>query len=404
MAQPTIFSGEYLDMSKKQIKNFRVHNLTTAERIAMGVSLNVTHEGIEVWDVELKQAYWWSGSAWVTWGGGGGDPVAAVVAALKDTDTVKFQWNVSGSGKLQADVQYLQSITAGTGGIRLVNDLATPGNSKYYGTNASGQKGWHDIVSGGGTSYNFQQSVINNSGTVNLSGDVTTPGNLKYYGTNLSGTRGWFALPNSGKTFTFPQSVFELNGTVTLSNDQALPGGNRYYGTNASGVKGWFALPTGGGLVTFQWSIVNNSGTVNLANDLLAPGASYYYGTNLSGLKGWYALPTNDGGVNLLIKEIIFTAGNTGAPAIGATAFQLRDCGGNVVLGKKLVVFREGEFQTQGKHYTYDGDTGNMEVAVELDEEQMIIHAWPPELWETCVLGGGGASFGFPYTIPLTLS
>lgn len=33
--------------------------------------------------------------------------------------------------------------------LRLVNDATTPGNSKYYGTNASGTKGYHDLPSGG---------------------------------------------------------------------------------------------------------------------------------------------------------------------------------------------------------------------------------------------------------------
>jgi hypothetical protein len=396
-----IFSGDLLDMSFKEVVNARVQNLTTAERTIMGVSLSVNHRGVHVFDVEEKIAYWWDGAEWITWGGAS-NPLPTVGAALENTATVNLTYT-SGTGKIKADVRYQHSITADTSGLKLVGDVAAPGNSKYYGTNGSGQRGWYDIVVGG-SSYTFRWSLANNSGIVNLSGDEETPGNNKFYGTNAAGTRGWYSIANNGKTFVFPQSVFELNGTVRLVNDAAEPGNSRYYGTNSSGVKGWFALPTGAGLVAFQYSIVNNSGTVNLVNDVNAPGASYYYGTNASGLKGWFQLPVTEAGNSLNVKEIIYIVGQAGAPSAGDTAFELRDCGNNLITARKLVMFREGEFQRQNKHYTYDGDTGEIEVTVELeDEEEIIIQAWPPEIWETCQIGGS-SSFWFPYSLPLTFS
>jgi hypothetical protein len=37
-------------------------------------------------------------------------------------------------------------------GFELVNDAAAPGNSKYYGTDGSGTKGFFDLPAGGGVS------------------------------------------------------------------------------------------------------------------------------------------------------------------------------------------------------------------------------------------------------------
>lgn len=51
------------------------------------------------------------------------------------------------------DAAFLQkqmSITADGSGLKLDGDSATPGNTKLYGTNSSGVKGWYDQPSGGG--------------------------------------------------------------------------------------------------------------------------------------------------------------------------------------------------------------------------------------------------------------
>ncbi len=43
----------------------------------------------------------------------------------------------------------------------------------------------------------FTDSLLNSANTVTLSGDTLTPGNSKYYGTDSGGTRGFYALPTS---------------------------------------------------------------------------------------------------------------------------------------------------------------------------------------------------------------
>lgn len=66
---------------------------------------------------------------------------------ITDTDTIDLTLTgqqISGAVRLQ------QSLTSDASGVRLVGDSASPGNSKLYGTNGSGTKGWYDQPAGGG--------------------------------------------------------------------------------------------------------------------------------------------------------------------------------------------------------------------------------------------------------------
>lgn len=61
---------------------------------------------------------------------------------LFDTDTIDI---TSTPTSITFDARYQMSITADSGGLKLSGDAASPGNSKYYGTNASGTKGFFDV-------------------------------------------------------------------------------------------------------------------------------------------------------------------------------------------------------------------------------------------------------------------
>lgn len=65
---------------------------------------------------------------------------------------------------------------------------------------------------GGGTTYTFADSLVNTSGTVTLVNDSATPGNSKYYGTNSGGTLGYFSLPSPGTGTVTSVSVVSANG------------------------------------------------------------------------------------------------------------------------------------------------------------------------------------------------
>jgi hypothetical protein len=72
----------------------------------------------------------------------------AVGTILTDTDTVDVTYN-DATPSITVAVRTQQSITSDASGIKLSGDAATPGNDKYYGTDAAGVKGFHDLPTGG---------------------------------------------------------------------------------------------------------------------------------------------------------------------------------------------------------------------------------------------------------------
>lgn len=85
---------------------------------------------------------------------------------------------------------------------------------------------------------------------IGLVGDTPNPGNSRYYGTDLSGNPGFFLLPDGSVTEVDTADSIAGGpitgiGTISLVNDQAAPGNSMFYGTDSGGNKGWFALPPG---------------------------------------------------------------------------------------------------------------------------------------------------------------
>lgn len=232
------------------------------------------------------------------------------------------KWVPVSGGLIMFTYTFQYSLVGNYGLVNLVNDVAEPGNSKYYGTNASGTRGWYTL--GAGSSYTFRYSLTESSGLVNLMNDIDLPGNNYYYGTNAVGNKGWFPL-SAGSSYTFRYSLTEVAGLVNLVNDAASPGNNKLYGTNATGVRGWYDIPTGGSYtdeqaqdainamlidtntinftytdatpelkfdVISQMSITSNASGIMFVNDSASPGNSKLYGTNSSGVKGWYDQPS----------------------------------------------------------------------------------------------------------------
>lgn len=59
-----------IDLEKlSELKNFRVHNITTSARGTLAGTLSTTHKGLSVWDTDLSALYIWNGSAFVVQGG-----------------------------------------------------------------------------------------------------------------------------------------------------------------------------------------------------------------------------------------------------------------------------------------------------------------------------------------------
>jgi hypothetical protein len=68
-----------------------------------------------------------------------------------------------------------------------------------------------------------QMSITSDASGLKLSGDATTPGNSKLYGTNGSGTKGWYAQPAGGEAFPI--------GAVFIAVVNTDPGTLLGYGT-----------------------------------------------------------------------------------------------------------------------------------------------------------------------------
>jgi hypothetical protein len=100
----------------------------------------------------------------------------AVGTILTDSDTVDFTYDDS-TPSISASVKVQQSITSDASGIKLEGDSATPGNDKYYGTNQSGVKGFHDLPTGGEPN-DIQETAFalanNQSTPVNITGFVVS--------------------------------------------------------------------------------------------------------------------------------------------------------------------------------------------------------------------------------------
>lgn len=140
--------------------------------------------------------------------------------------------------------------------------------------------------------------------TLALSGDSASPGNTKLYGTNALGVKGWYTQPATGasvNTLASIQGDGSVGAPVQLVGDNPTPGANKYYGTDGSGSRGWIASGTVGNLTTQQSIAIDGNApgvgglstnhTINLVNDTATPNAYQLYGVNSAGARGWQDLP-----------------------------------------------------------------------------------------------------------------
>jgi hypothetical protein len=58
-----------IDLHANQLLNSRLHNISTAARTALGLTLNVASKGYQVYDTDLLTPYFWDGTQWVAAGG-----------------------------------------------------------------------------------------------------------------------------------------------------------------------------------------------------------------------------------------------------------------------------------------------------------------------------------------------
>lgn len=131
------------------------------------------------------------------------------VPAIRTIDT---QYSLTGGGNLSADRT-----------LNLVNDVASPGNLKVYGTDSGGTRGWQ--IQGAPTTRSVATQYSLTGGgdlsadrTLSLVNDAASPGNSKYYGTNAGGSKGFHDLPAADGG---SPAVFATVAATTVSSSTA---------------------------------------------------------------------------------------------------------------------------------------------------------------------------------------
>jgi len=222
--------------------------------------------------------------------------------------------DTTGAQTLDFSVRIKNSIEIDSDFLQLESDELAPGNSKFYGTDLLGVKGWQ--------SFPVKNSIEDDSDQLQFVNDENAPGSLHYYGTNVAGTKGWYGfteIPMPAVTITnsdassdyLDTKVSDGEGILTtiltdttgeqtldfsvriknsieidsdflqLESDELAPGNSKFYGTTTGGVKGWQSFPV-------KNSITEDSAELQLLGDQASPGATRYYGTDIAGTKGWH--------------------------------------------------------------------------------------------------------------------
>lgn len=137
---------------------------------------------------------------------------------ISDTDTVNL---TLATQLLSADVRSQMSITSDASGIKLSGDATTPGNSKYYGTNGSGTKGFYDLPSGGSV-----DSVNGQTGVVVLDTDDIAEGVTNLYLTSerIDDRVAALLVQGTGITLTYndPANTLTIATTITQYTDEMV--------------------------------------------------------------------------------------------------------------------------------------------------------------------------------------
>lgn len=96
----------------------------------------------------------------------------AVGTILTDSNTIDFTYN-DGTPSIVADVKTQMSITSDVSGLKLVGDSSSPGNTKYYGTDGSGTKGFFSIPATGVSAGDISEQSFSLANNQSSPADVT---------------------------------------------------------------------------------------------------------------------------------------------------------------------------------------------------------------------------------------
>ena len=134
--------------------------------------------------------------------------------SVSDTDTVDL--TITGQA-LSAAARTQMSITSDASGLKLSGDASTPGNSKYYGTDGTGTKGFYNLPTGGGG--------ISDGDTLSIGLTFPNTG-LHLLDTNAS--HDLIIAPGSDLSAdrTLTVTTGDANRVLTLTGDASIAGTN----------------------------------------------------------------------------------------------------------------------------------------------------------------------------------
>lgn len=160
----------------------------------------------------------------------------AVGTILTDTNTIDFTY-ADATPAITADVRTQMSLTSDASGIKLSGDASTPGNSKYYGTDSGGTKGFFSLPAGGSGTVTDVSVVTANGVSGSVATSTTTPAITLTLGaitpTSVAAT-GTVTGSNLSGTNTGDQTSVSGNaGTATALQTARAIYGNNFDGTAA---------------------------------------------------------------------------------------------------------------------------------------------------------------------------
>lgn len=150
----------------------------------------------------------WNGSAWV-FDNSSYITASALVNYVQNTRQIATSGSLTGGGDLSADRT-----------LSLVNDSASPGNQKYYGTDLSGTKGFHSFPSG---NYAVILKAIGGTAVTGTTSNVISLSGLVPGGTNTTNDilRVKWRISKTGTAGTFTARLY-VNTTNSLTGATLL--------------------------------------------------------------------------------------------------------------------------------------------------------------------------------------